>query len=88
MIINFIKFKIACLQTFLIETKEVLQAVPKTNWLKDNLNNKYSFYTGTGVVTEDASKVIRDIPTVIFEALFFKIPGSKYIYKLHNKNND
>ena len=87
MIINFVKFKLSCIVILLNEIREVTNAVSKSNWLRNNADNKYSYVINNICVTLDATEVL-DMPSIpVAQALYYKLPGSTFIYQLPFNND-
>ena len=87
MIYRFLKFKLNCIIAMFQELDETLLAIPSTNWLRNNADNKYTSVSYNSVFSFDAEDVITDIPIPILKALYYNIPGAWTIFKLSNKDN-
>ena len=82
--VNFIKFKIDCFICLLEETNEAVQGMFKNpNWIKNNMENKYSFVIDNHLIIQDARCCLKEISIPMSLALFYNLPGSLYLEKLH-----
>ena len=83
--VNFIKFKIECIQELLLEISESTQAIYKNpDWLKDNTQNKYSYVIHNRVFKVDAKEVLTYPSVVILLAESYNLPGASFLLKLHS----
>lgn len=83
--VNFIKFKIECIQELLLEISESTQALYKNpDWLKDNAQNKYSYVVNNRVFKIDAEELLTCPSVVILLAESYGLPGATFLLKLHS----